>query len=66
MGQNRLSASVLMHINLDVNIDAKRALKILCNRVRTLETTNICASMWSFSSFPDSLDLIQSVLSTIQ
>ena len=45
MGQNRLSASVLMHINLDVNIDAKRALKILCNRVRTLETTNICASM---------------------
>lgn len=44
MGQNRLRASALTHINLDIEIDAKRALKILCNSVRTLESTNICAS----------------------
>ena len=44
MGRNRLSASALIDINLDVDIDAKCALKILCNRVRTLEFTNNCAS----------------------
>ena len=44
MGQNRLSASALMHINLDVNNDAKHVLKIFCKRDKALEFTNICAS----------------------
>ena len=44
MGQNRLSALALMHINLDVAIDANRVLKIFFKRDRALEFTNICAS----------------------
>ena len=44
MGQNRLSALALMHINLDVDIDANCVLKIFCKRDRALEFTNICAS----------------------
>ena len=44
MGQNRLRALTLMHINLDVDIHAKRVLKIFCKRDRVLEFTNICAS----------------------
>ena len=34
MSQNRLSALALMHINLDIDNDAKRALKIFCKRDR--------------------------------
>ena len=30
MGQNRLSALSLMHINLDTDIDAKTVLKMFC------------------------------------
>ena len=45
MAQNCLSAlSTLMHINLVVDIDADRVLKMFCKRDRTLEFTNICAS----------------------
>ena len=35
--QNRLSALSLMHINLDIDIDAKIVLKIFCKRDRVLE-----------------------------
>ena len=41
--QNRLSALSPMHINLDIDIDAKRVLKIFCKRDRELDFTNICA-----------------------
>ena len=44
MGQNRLSALALEHINLDIEINAKRVLKIFCKRDRALEFTNICAT----------------------
>ena len=44
MGQNRLSALALEHINLDIEINAKRVLKIFCNRDRALEFINICAT----------------------
>ena len=44
MGQNRLNTSALMHVNLDVDIDAKHALKIFCKSDRALEFTNISAS----------------------
>ena len=44
MGQNRLSALALEHINLDIEIDATRVLKIFCKRDRALEFTNICAT----------------------
>ena len=37
MGQNRLSTLALMHINLDVDIDAKRVLKVFCKRYRAVE-----------------------------
>ena len=37
MGQNRLSTLALMHINLDVDIDAKRVLKVFCKRDRAVE-----------------------------
>ena len=47
MGQNRLSALALMHINLDIDIDAKRVLKIFCKRDRALEVINMCASKYS-------------------
>ena len=40
MGQNRLSALALMHINLDVDIDTKRVLKIFCKRDKALHFTN--------------------------
>ena len=43
MGQNRLSALALMHINLDVDIDAKRVLKTFCKRDRAIQFTSICA-----------------------
>ena len=65
MGQNRLSTLVLMHINLDIDIDVKRVLKIFCNRDGALEFINICASEYSVmqfcSNFSDSFDLIHSV-----
>ena len=44
MSQNRLSAIALMHINLDIDIDVNRVLKIFCKRDREFEFTNICAS----------------------
>ena len=44
MCQNRSSALALMHINLDIDIDANCVLKIFCKRDRALEFTNICAS----------------------
>ena len=44
MGQNRLNTSALMHVNLDVDIDVKRVLKIFCKSDRALEFTNISAS----------------------
>ena len=44
MGQNRLSALSLMHINLGVDIYAKRVLKIFRKSDRALEFTNICVS----------------------
>ena len=44
MGQNRLSVLALVHINLDIDIVAKRVLKIFCKRDRALEFINICAS----------------------
>ena len=47
MGQNRLSALALMHINVDINIDARRVLKIFCKGNRALEFINICASKYS-------------------
>ena len=47
MGQNRLSTLVLIHINLDIDIDAKRVLKIFCKRDGALEFINICASEYS-------------------
>ena len=34
----------VMHINLDVDNDAKCVLKIFCKRDRALEFTSICAS----------------------
>ena len=37
MGQNCLSTLALMHINLDIDIDAKRVLKIFCKRDGALE-----------------------------
>ena len=43
MGQNCLSALALVHINLDVDNDAKLVPKIFCKRDRALEFTNICA-----------------------
>ena len=42
--QSRLSALVLMNVNLDVDIDAKRVLKIFCKKDRALEFPNIFAS----------------------
>ena len=47
MGQNRLSALASMHINLDIDIDAKRVLKIFCKRDRAIEFINICSSKYS-------------------
>ena len=47
MGQNRLSALALMHINLDIDIDVKRVLKIFCKRDGALEFISICASKYS-------------------
>ena len=44
MGQNRLSTLALVHINLNVDIDAKRVLKIFCKRDRAVEFTNIYTS----------------------
>ena len=44
MGQNRLSALALMHINLDVDIDAKRVPIMYCKRDRALEFTKTCGS----------------------
>ena len=44
MCQNRLSALVMVHFNLDVDIDAKRDRKLFCKRDRALEFKNICAS----------------------
>ena len=44
MDQNRSSSLAFMHINLDVDIDAKRVLKISCKRDRALKFTNICVS----------------------
>ena len=44
MGQNHFSALALVHINLDVDIDANRVLKVFCKRDRALAFTNICAS----------------------
>ena len=43
MDQNRFSALTLMHINLDVDIEAKRFLKIFCKRNRGFGFTNVCA-----------------------
>ena len=42
--QSRLSALVLMNVNLNVDIDAKRVLKIFCKKDRALEFANIFAS----------------------
>ena len=47
MGQNRLSALALMHINLDIDIDAKPVIKIFFEKGRALEFINICASKYS-------------------
>ena len=43
MGQNRLSALVLTNVNLDVDIDVKRVLKIFCKRDSALEFAKIGA-----------------------
>ena len=47
MVQNHFSALRLMHINLDVDNNAKRALKLFCKRERELQFTNICASKYN-------------------
>ena len=47
MVQNHFSALTLMHINLDVDNNAKRALKIFCKRERELQFTNKCASKYN-------------------
>ena len=44
MGENRLSALALMHINLDIDVDAKPVLKRAWKRDRALEFINIWAS----------------------
>ena len=55
--QNHLIALVLMHIIVDLDIDAIHVLKLFCRRDFCVK----CGIMLFYSSFPDSFGLIHTV-----